>query len=312
MRTILNPGETLTAVMSGAAATTNPAVMTDFLDESNHQSSTTLTALNGATAVTLLAPTVARDIVNCVQVYNVDSAAVTVSLKRIVGTTTYTLARVTLLSGDHLELDTIGMRIIDANGNLRQSVTAPYLPSTTQTQFGSGSGTFLEQGNLYRYADGTGVQAAATGADKVVLVYSLPANSLDGTGLRGLTCSFSGNKANNANAITAKIIFNPTTAVVGATVGAGGTTIATTGASTTNGGVGWALQGQVFKYGAANSNTQVCQELATEVGTAHGGCGLAANAVAVENAPILIAFTINAATATVDATGFFSEVNATN
>jgi hypothetical protein len=311
MRTIINPGETLTAVMSGAAATTNPAVMTDYLDEGNHQTSTTLTALNGATAVTLLAPTTARNVVNCVQCYNVDTAAVTVAIKRKVGATTFTLAQVTLISGDHLELDALGMRIIDTNGNLRQTVNSPYVPSSALAQFGAGVGTFGLEGNIYSYADGTGLQVAVTGADKVVAVYSLPANSLDGIRFRGLLCQFSGNKANNASAITAKIIFNATTAVVGATV-TGGTTIATTGATTTSGGVGWGIEGQVYKYGIANSNTQITQEVSTVVGTTHGGMGLAATAAAVENAPILIAFTINAATTATDATAFFASVNSLN
>ncbi len=186
-----------------------------------------------------------------------------------------------------------------------------FQPLATST-FGSGGGSMGESGNIYSQpyaiADANG-QPAATGADTVIAVYSLPKNSLDLAG-RGLLISMQGNFAATGNNKTCKIIWNATTAVVGATV-TGGTTIATTGVSAGNN-VGWLIQGSVYKYGAANSNTQVTQEVATIVGTTHGGIALAANTTATENAAILIAFTGNAATAATDIQMTLAEVFAMN
>jgi hypothetical protein len=234
----------------------------------------------------------------------------------VIGGTSVTLSGLTAVVGANststwlvtmASATTVTMQLLESTYNNALG----YDPSTVATQFGSGTGTFLEEGNLYRYADGTGVQAAATAADKVVLSYTLPANSLDGVGFRGLYCQFSGDFATNGNTKQCKIIFNPSTATVGSTVGSGGTVIADTGASTGSN-VGWVLEGQVYKYGAANSNTQVTQELSTIVGTTHGGCAKHVNATATENAAIFVAFTINCTTATTDATGYAANINALN
>jgi len=193
---------------------------------------------------------------------------------------------------------------------LVQAGAAAGLTSATQTQFGSSTGYFLEEGNLYRFVSGAGVAPAATGNDVVLAVYTLPASSFDIAG-RGLSLTAVGAFAATNNNKTVKIIFNPATAVVGSTVGAGGTTVATTGVSTGNA-VGWQLCTNIFKYGAAGSNTQYAQETATIVGTTHGGMGLPALATATESGAILIAVTGNAATATSDILLNFFEVNAMN
>lgn len=187
--------------------------------------------------------------------------------------------------------------------------------SGSQIQFGSATSNFMNgAGNLYRNAfSGAGSNPASTGGDIVVDVFTLPANALDGTGNRGLTITASGNKANNANTITAKIVFNATTAVIGSAV-SGGTTIASTGATAVTGGVGWNISGQVFKYGVANSNTQLYQQIASTVGTtiALGGVGVAATMTATENAGILVAFTINCATTATDASIWWDEITGFN
>ena len=114
-----------------------------------------------------------------------------------------------------------------------------YDPSTIQTQFGSGTGTFGEEGNLAKTISGAGLSPGATGADNVIAVYSLPANSLDGIGNRVLTLQAIGSFANNTHTKQVKIIFNPSTAVVGSAVGTGGTTLVDTGSYSTTGAVGW-------------------------------------------------------------------------
>ena len=54
------------------------------------------------------------------------------------------------------------------------------------------------------------------------------------------------------------------------------------------------MQSQVYKYGAAGSNTQIGQFIDGSVGTLNLGVGLASALTANESAPILIAVTGNA------------------
>lgn len=189
------------------------------------------------------------------------------------------------------------------------SAFAATLPSTTNTFFGGGTGTFLEEGNVSRLQSVAGVIPGSTGNDNVLAVYAMPANSFDIAG-RGVTITAGGSLGATANNKTIKIIFNATTAVVGSAV-TGGTTIASTGVVATNGG-GWWIGANVFKAGAAGSNTQVAISNGTIVGTAHGGTTAPTFPVAVENAVILIAITGNAATAATDIVLNWAEFNAMN
>jgi hypothetical protein len=191
-------------------------------------------------------------------------------------------------------------------------------PSSNLEQFGSGAGTVLAEGNLYRLISAAGVNPGATAADNVLAAYTIPANSFDGTGNRGISIMAAGSFANNTNAKRIKIIFNPATAVVGSTVGASGTTIADSGSYSTTGQQGWQMSANVFKYGAANSNTQYGQCSGIAIGIAHLGLGSALAAglpqlmTATENAPILVAVTGNATTAATDIALNFVEINAMN
>jgi hypothetical protein len=175
--------------------------------------------------------------------------------------------------------------------------------------FGSGSALALTEGNIFRTVSGA-VNPGATGVDSVLAVYSLPANSFDGIGNRGLNIQAFGSFANNANGKRAKLFFNPTAAVVGSTI-SGGTLIADTGAST-GANVGWNIGAQVFKYGASGSNTQYGQETNVIIGGVHSGMGLPLALTAAENAAILIAVTGNAATLATDMSLAMFEVNALN
>ena len=181
-----------------------------------------------------------------------------------------------------------------------------YDPSSILTQFGSGTGTFGEEGNIYKSFPAAGTSPASTGGDIVVATYTIPANSFDVAG-RSLSFYAMGNFAANANTKTAKIIFGATTATVGSAV-VGGTTIATTGASTGSG-VGWALSSNVNATGA---NTQSYQETSTIVGTTHGGMGVSAALALTASSPIICAVTINCATTATDASLWAFEINATN
>jgi hypothetical protein len=171
-------------------------------------------------------------------------------------------------------------------------------PSAANAQFGSGQGTFKESGNLTLQVSSAGVSPGATGADNVLAFFSIPANSFDVAG-REIQITASGKFGSTGNNKDIKLIFNPATAVVGSTVGGSGTTIADTGTVATNGG-GWNISATVIKFGAANSNTQIAIHQQAQVGAAVSALLAPTLPTATENAPILVAVTGNATTATTD------------
>lgn len=183
-------------------------------------------------------------------------------------------------------------------------------PSGMLTQFGGGLASFPEEGNVNRQISAAGIQPGATGVDSVLAFYSLPAGSFDVLG-RGLAFQANGSFAATGNNKRLKLIFGATTAVVGSAV-VGGTTICDSNTVATNGG-GWMITGEVFKYGASGSNTQLGFSTGIVVGTTHGGLsGGPVACTAPENAPILIAVTGNATTAVSDIVFNFLAVNAMN
>lgn len=182
-------------------------------------------------------------------------------------------------------------------------------PSGEITQFGSGLGTFAEEGNLYKYQS-AGTSPGGTGSDYVVASFTLPASSFDIAG-RSLTINADGGFANNTDAKRAKIIVGCTTATVGSVV-SGGTTIADTGTYSTTGAVGWGLSASVAKYGAAGSNTQIAIHAAAQMGATVGSL-LAPQALTLtESAAILVAVTLNCTTTASDATLMWATINAMN
>ncbi len=119
MRTILAAGESLTAVMSGAAATTNPTAFVDSVEGSTE--SVTPFSLNGTTPVALATANLSRR-VNSVTICNIDTAAVTVTLKRLLASgTAYPFPAITLQVGDTLTLDSNGLRVVDSSGQFKQA-----------------------------------------------------------------------------------------------------------------------------------------------------------------------------------------------
>ncbi len=185
-------------------------------------------------------------------------------------------------------------------------------PAIEVTQFGLGAAVLAEEGNISRQLSSAGISPGATAADNVLAVFSLPANSFDVAG-RGITITAQGTFVSGAGTKDMKIIFNPSTAVVGSTVGAGGTTIADTGSQTTGtSGTGWSIQANVFKYGAAASNTQLGLHQQAQVGSVVGGIVPPSLLTAVESGAILIAVTGNAGTTATDIKLNFFEINAMN
>lgn len=182
-------------------------------------------------------------------------------------------------------------------------------PASEVTQFGLGAALMSEEGNINRQIVGVGIQPGAIAVDSVLAVYSIPASSFDAAG-RGLNITAQGSFGATANAKTVKLIFNPTSAVVGAAV-VGGITIATTGVVNTNGG-GWSLSANVFKYGAPGSNTQLSLHQQAQVGAAVSALQAPTLTTAVESGAILVAVTGNAATVVTDISQNFLEINAMN
>lgn len=165
-------------------------------------------------------------------------------------------------------------------------------------------------GFVNKQLSAAGMNPGATGADNVLAVFSLPANALAAAG-NGVIVTAYGQFGATGNNKRVKIIFNPATAVVGSTVGAGGTTIADTGTVATNAG-GFSIEGSVFKYGAAGSNTQIGLNDFNLVAGANEALVVPAAITATENAAILIAVTGNATTVVGDISLNAMIVEATN
>ncbi|MDD5348511.1 MAG: hypothetical protein PHT59_07850, partial [Candidatus Omnitrophica bacterium] len=156
----------------------------------------------------------------------------------------------------------------------------------TFTNYGRSAGAV---GSLIKIYDGP-IVPAATGADTVLVVFTLPADFFNQSTGATIFIKVLAHLL-NATSKTIKIIYNPTAAVVGSTV-TGGTTLASSAAVTTNGGV--SLNAFVNKVGIPNSNTQFGGADISQVVGVTPSLGAGAALTAVENAPILIAITGNA------------------
>jgi hypothetical protein len=116
---LLSTGQSITAVMSGAPNSVNPTYSVRWADTySGAKSNAPVGSLNGATPVTLVSAPDGywqREVAK-IRLYNGDDAAVTVTISKVSGGTSYTLAKVTLQPGDHLTLDHLGFLVNDASG----------------------------------------------------------------------------------------------------------------------------------------------------------------------------------------------------
>ena len=171
-------------------------------------------------------------------------------------------------------------------------------PASSTFAFGSGTGAITADGPISKQVSGTGIQPGATAADNVLAVYSIPASSFD-VANRGVRVTAVGSLGSTANNKRIKIIANPATAVVGSTVGAGGTTIADTG-TVAAGTAGWSVQGTVVKYGAAASNTQLGMQIFAIAGATLASEVTPSLMTATESGAVLVAVTGNASTTATD------------
>ena len=181
-------------------------------------------------------------------------------------------------------------------------------PNWVQTQFGNGTASFYEEGNLSRQTPAT--NPGSINNDNVLAVYTVPANSFDIAG-RCLNIFAQGDVANNTNSKRIKLWIGCTTAVVGSAV-SGGTLIADTGAYTTTGAAGWIVESNVVKTGAAGSNTQRALHASAQIGSVVGALLPSSALTLTESAAILIAVTGDAVTTATDITLQFFEINGMN
>ena len=177
-------------------------------------------------------------------------------------------------------------------------------------QIGSSAALAAGAGNIAALVS-PGVNPGATNVDSVLAAWTIPANLFDVAG-RGVQITAMGGVANNTNSKRIKIIWSPSTAVVGSTVGSGGPVIADTGAYTTAGAAGFQIMAQVFKYGAKGSNTQIALHQGAVIGATNGALTSPAALTSTESGTILVAITGNAVTTATDIALNFAELFATN
>ena len=166
-----------------------------------------------------------------------------------------------------------------------------------------------DDGNLYVTTVSAGRSPGSTGNDNVLAAFSIPAGCFD-IANRGINIMACGSIVNNANNKRVKIIAGATTAVVGSAV-TGGTLIADTGTVTTVGG-GFCIAANIFKYGAAGSNTQIAIHEASQIGSAIQALLSPSLLTLSEAAAILIAITGNAGTTASDIVFNFAQAFAMN
>lgn len=172
----------------------------------------------------------------------------------------------------------------------------PAFLNNPPVQFGKSGLLFKPSGLLNLQQSSAGLSPGATGADNVVAMFSLPANTFDVAG-RGIRIIAAGQFASNGDTKTVRLFFNPSTAVIGSTIGAGGSMLANSAAITQNGS-GFVLEAEVFKFGAAGSNTQVGFGRTTITSAVAPLAPVFPTAT--ESGAILVAMTANCATATTD------------
>ena len=159
--------KTITAVMSGAAATNNPEFTAAWADSSSSGLTEGASdgALNGTSLVTLVAAPAAstRRVIKWITIQNKDTAPVTVTISyaNSSGSTSRQIAKVTLAVNDTWTTD----GTFDSAGNLKTSAVGTLSNALTMNNGGSGdaSGTTFN-GSAARTISYNTIGAAATGA----------------------------------------------------------------------------------------------------------------------------------------------------
>lgn len=140
--TLYGDGEYLTAVLSGAAAGTEPNYSALYQDDNAFSS--VVGALTGVTAKTVVpAPDAGRlRKVSLLDIYNADSAEVAVTLAKVSGGTSYPLGNITLPVGARAEWTESGLRVVDVGGTTPAVAVGAVVAGIGVVASESGSGSF--------------------------------------------------------------------------------------------------------------------------------------------------------------------------
>lgn len=184
MRINLKQGESLTAVLAGAAATTNPNAHVEWADGASQDNSRV--ALSGATVVTLLsAPNHAGRTVTGLTIYNPDTAAVVVTIAQVIGSTSYTLFTVSVAVGATLVVNDDGMFVLDSSGQILTASTSGLanpaaFTNTVTTTDGVAAGTERRVGGgvFRQVVASTAITGATETETNFSQAYTMPANTL--------------------------------------------------------------------------------------------------------------------------------------
>lgn len=212
-------GESITAVLSGAPATTQPTFAIDYRDLNTDSNRSAAGSLTGATPKTLLTAGAAPLTVESIGICNVDTAAVTVTIKRVAAdTTATTLAVVILQANDLLTFSESGVSVTDSSGQVKNgggtAVTAWAIPvhdwrKTDGVTLNAATAATTNFGVVYG-TDGTDFphletidSKAATTAVVSRIVYKLPPNYVAGSAVTiRARCGMKTTVADNSAATT--------------------------------------------------------------------------------------------------------------
>jgi hypothetical protein len=172
--------KTIKAVMSGAAATSNPEFVVTWADSTSSSltEGSTDGALNGTTPVTLVAAPASstRRVIKSISIQNKDSASVTLTISYDNNGTARQLAKVTLASNDTWTTD----GVYDTNGNLKTSASGAGTVTTVSVASANGfAGTVANATSTPAITlstsitgvlkgNGTAISAATAGTDYLV------------------------------------------------------------------------------------------------------------------------------------------------
>ena len=150
---ILNSTRKLQVVLAGAVTANNLPVVVDYTDTNGTSSvsDTFVSATNGTTAVDIaFAPDIGtKREIKVIQVYNRDTAAATVQISIVTGSTSAQLTDVTLQVDDVLTYTNGGAwKVTDVNGNTKSTSTIAGLLSTSPSTgigYATGAGAAVTQ-----------------------------------------------------------------------------------------------------------------------------------------------------------------------
>lgn len=278
----LGPADTITIAAAGSAATTNPNVTTRYFLNGPR---TSVAALNGSSAVTLLTGLAAPEIdLDTLSVANVDTQANTVTVTATLNGVAVNIAVITMQAGDNFQIDSNGKisGVNSAGQTLTQTTGGSTITFTTinaatatlalnglaAAQGGSitmTGGTSSTSGNAGGALTRTGGAPGATGVGGAINDVGGAGGSTSGAGGACTRIGGAGTASNSAGGAIADTggagIGSSSGGACGQTGGAGGST-----------GAGGALN---YISGAGGSSSGAAGAINITIGSATSGVGAA-------------------------------------